>query len=250
MDPDGMTWVGHATALLEIDGMRVLTDPVLRSWVGPLERTAAAPSPEDSDEIDAVLLSHLHADHTDIPSLRRIGRATPVLAPKGAGAWLSRRGLEDVHELAPGETHRLGPLKVSATRAVHDGRRRPFGPSAEAVGYVVSGSRSSVYFAGDTDLFPDMAHLNGGIDLALLPVWGWGRTLGPGHLDPDRAATAAELIRPALAVPIHWGTFALPGGLSGLPDTEHPAREFARVAGDRAPDVGVRMLRPGERTAI
>src|SRR3954466_6610586 len=117
MDPDGMTWVGHATALLEIDGMRVLTDPVLRSWVGPLERTAAAPSPGDCDEIDAVLLSHLHADHTDIPSLRRIGRSPPVVAPSGAGAWLSRRGLAEVHELAPGETHRLGALKVTATPA-------------------------------------------------------------------------------------------------------------------------------------
>src|SRR3954462_5822765 len=121
-----MTWVGHATALLEIDGMRILTDPVLRSWVGPLERTAAPPSPEVSHAIDAVLLSHLHADHTDIPSLRRIGPSTPVLAPKGAGAWLSRRGLVDVYELAPGDAHRLGPLKVTATPAVHDGRRRPF----------------------------------------------------------------------------------------------------------------------------
>jgi L-ascorbate metabolism protein UlaG (beta-lactamase superfamily) len=248
MPADSITWVGHATALLEIDGTRVLTDPVLRGWVGPLERIASAPGLDASRDIDAVLISHLHADHADIPSLRRIGRSTPVLAPRGAGEWLSRRGLVDVQELRPGDAGHVGPLRVTATEAVHDGRRRPFGPTAEAVGFVVSGSRSSVYFAGDTDLFEGMAQLSGTIDLALLPVWGWGRTLGPGHLDPGRAATALELIKPAVAVPIHWGTFALPGPLSGRDDGERPARHFARLAGLQAPGVEVRVLTPGERT--
>jgi L-ascorbate metabolism protein UlaG (beta-lactamase superfamily) len=250
MPVDSITWVGHATALLEVDGARVLTDPVLRSRVGPLERTASPPRADVSRDIDVVVISHLHADHADIPSLRRVGRSTPVVAPCGAGKWLLRRGLADVQELRAGQTARVGPLRLTATPALHDGRRRPFGPTAEALGFVVSGSRSAVYFAGDTDLFPGMAELNGAIDAALLPVWGWGRTLGAGHLDPSRAVTAVELIHPAIAVPIHWGTLALPARLSRTDAAERPAREFARLAALRAHAVDVRVLEPGERTEL
>ena len=83
--------------------------------------------------------------------------------------------------------------------------RPPFGPKAEAVGYVFEQGSESVYFAGDTDMFPAMAEL-AGVDLALLPVWGWGPRLGPGHMDPERAADALGVIRPRATVPIHWGT--------------------------------------------
>jgi hypothetical protein len=85
-------------------------------------------------------------------------------------------------------------------------RRGLVGPLLPALGYRIAGSRA-VYFAGDTDLFPEMAELAGTIELALLPVWGWGPNLGRGHLDPRRAAEAAAIIRPRIAVPIHWGTF-------------------------------------------
>jgi L-ascorbate metabolism protein UlaG (beta-lactamase superfamily) len=112
---------------------------------------------------------------------------------------------------------------------------------------VVEGSRS-VYFAGDTDLFDEMAGLRESVDVALLPVWGWGPSVGAGHLDPERAAQAAALIEPAVAIPIHWGTFALPWvALRGLPDEERerPAREFAAFAAQRAPGVEVRVLAVG-----
>jgi L-ascorbate metabolism protein UlaG (beta-lactamase superfamily) len=121
------------------------------------------------------------------------------------------------------------------------------GPAAGPVGYVVRGSRSA-YFAGDTDLHHTMAHLRGSIDVALLPVWGWGRSVGPGHLDPGSAARAAALIAPAVAIPIHWGTFALP--LIARGDLERPAREFAALTNRHAPNVDVRVLAPGERTII
>ena len=89
----------------------------------------------------------------------------------------------------------LSGLRITAVPATHDSRRAPFGPEAEPIGYLVSGSRS-VYFAGDTDLFEAMSELRGLVDVALLPVAGWGRSLGPGHLDPERAAQAAGLIGP------------------------------------------------------
>lgn len=244
-----ITWLGHACVLLELDGARLLTDPVLRDRFGPLARIAPPGGVDPPGQVDAVLLSHLHADHADLPSLRDIARSAPVVAPSGSGAWLARQGLEDVRELGAGSEIALGPIRVTATPAVHDRRRRPFGPEADPVGYVVAGS-SSVYFAGDTDLFEGMEELRGSVEVALLPVWGWGRSLGPGHLDPERAAKAATLIAPRLAIPIHWGTFAprWPGGR--LADPAAPAREFARLVERDAPSVDVRVLAPGERTEV
>jgi L-ascorbate metabolism protein UlaG (beta-lactamase superfamily) len=244
-----VTWFGHATVLLEFDGMRVLTDPVLGKRIGPLVRVAALIDAGALGRVDCVLLSHLHADHTELSSLRALGRRTPVLAPRGAGRWLLGAGLPEVCELSAGDDVAVGPLRVRATTATHDSRRRPLGPSATPVGYVVSGSRSA-YFAGDTDLFEEMADLRGEIDVALLPVWGWGRDIGEGHLDPQRAARAAELIAPAVAIPIHWGTYALGPPFRRPSDPERPARQFARLAAQYAPAVEVRVLGVGERSEV
>ncbi|HEY5815141.1 MAG TPA: MBL fold metallo-hydrolase, partial [Solirubrobacterales bacterium] len=105
--------------------------------------------------------------------------------------------------------------------------------------------------AGDTDLFEGMADLGPGLDLALLPIWGWGPTLGAGHLDPERAARAAALLAPRIAVPIHWGTL-YPLGLARLrPDPlRMPPREFAARMRDLAPQVEARVLAPGESTSL
>jgi L-ascorbate metabolism protein UlaG (beta-lactamase superfamily) len=100
-----------------------------------------------------------------------------------------------------------------------------------------------VYFAGDTDVHESMKDL-GPLDVALLPVWGWGPKLGEGHLNPRTAAEALVLLRPRIAVPIHWGTF-FPVGLRGTRLAD-PPHEFARHAAEVAPDVDVRILAPGE----
>src|SRR5262249_14365509 len=107
-----------------------------------------------------------------------------------------------------------------------------------------------VYFAGDTDLFPEMSEL-GSVDLALLPVWGWGPFVGAGHLDPERAARALEMIRPRLSVPIHWGTL-YPAGLNRLLPRflTEPPLEFARLARRYAPDVRVEILAPGSDLSL
>ncbi len=244
-----VTWIGHATALLELDGVRILTDPALGNRVGMLRRIANPVRRELIEQIDAVALSHLHADHADLRSLRALGASTRVLAPTGAGHWLRRRGFSRVEELGVGETLDVGGVRVSATPASHDARRWPGGVSADPLGFVFAGSQSC-YFAGDTDIFDDMSKLSGTIDLALLPVAGWGPVLGPGHLDPARAAKAAALIAPRVAVPIHWGTLALPAPARRPADGERPAREFAALVARDAPDVDVRVLQPGERTEL
>jgi len=241
-------YVGHATALIELDGVRLLTDPLLRTRVAHLRRLVPVcdvPGPPD-----AVLLSHLHYDHVDVASLRHLGRSVRLVVPQGAAGIFRRRLHRDVVELAPGESAEVGAVTVRAVPAEHDGRRHPFGGRIEAVGYVVSGSQS-VYFAGDTDFYEGMSEL-AGTDAALLPVSGWGSKVGPGHMDAARAAKALGLIGPRLAIPIHWGTYApLHWRLTRheVPADE-PALAFAKAAAQTAPDTEVRVLQPGERTTF
>jgi L-ascorbate metabolism protein UlaG (beta-lactamase superfamily) len=245
-----VTYVGHATVLVELDGARLLTDPVLRGRVGPLRRHGAPPAPGVAEGLDAVLISHLHHDHADLPSLRRIGHDVSILASPGTGEFLASRGFTAVRELAPGESARIGEVTVTATEAWHPGGGR-FERDSEAVGFLLNGSRRRVYFAGDTDLFDGMEGLAAGLDLALLPVWGWGPNLGPGHLDPGRAARAAALLSPRIAVPIHWGAL-YPVGLARLRPgpLRAPPREFAARVRELAPQVEARVLEPGEATSL
>jgi L-ascorbate metabolism protein UlaG (beta-lactamase superfamily) len=245
-----LTWVGHATVLLEVGGARLITDPVLRMRLAHLRRHGAPPDPQVAKRIDAALISHLHLDHLDMRSLRTLGRDVRVIGPRGIHDVLVRHGFTDVGEVEPGESVTVGGATVTAVPAVHDGRRRPFGAVAGTLGFEVAGARR-VYFAGDTDLFDGMRELAGRIDVALLPVWGWGPSLGPGHMDPDTAARAAALVRPRLAVPIHWGTL-FPYGLHARhPDIlVEPPRRFAIRVGELAPDVEVRVLAPGGVLAL
>jgi L-ascorbate metabolism protein UlaG (beta-lactamase superfamily) len=245
---DRLTYVGHATVLLELGGLRILTDPVLRSQVAHLRRQGPAPSSDVAEHLDAVLISHLHRDHVDRPSLRSVGRETPLLAPPGAGGFFERRGFTAVLELAPGQSTRIDGLQISAVEARHSGGRSPMTRGSQTVGFELSGERR-VYFAGDTDLFEGMRALAGDLDLALLPVWGWGPSLGPGHLDPERAGRAAAMLSPWIAIPIHWGTFFPLGLARFLPDrVSAPPRDFARWCGRLAPQVEVRILPPGAAT--
>ncbi len=245
-----ITWLGHASVLIELDGVRLLTDPLVRSRAGPLVRIAPPVDPADTRNLDAVLLSHLHADHAHLASLRRLERSGPLVAPAGSAKWLGRHGQRWVHEVRAGDGLNVGPLHVVAVPADHDpGRGHPFGPKAQPVGFVVRGSRS-VYFAGDTDLYDSMADLGGAIDVALIPVWGWGPSIGPGHLDPPRAVSAVRLLGARIAIPIHWGTLALPRILRRKSAGDRPAREFAEIAASEIPDVEVRVLQPGGRTTI
>jgi len=246
-----VTYVGHATVLLEIDGVRLLTDPVLRRRVGPLGRHGAPPDPRLAEDVDAVLISHLHHDHADVPSLRRLSRSVPVLAAPGAGEFLARLGFGDVSELAPGDSAVVGSVRVTATEANHPAGGRRFERVSGAIGFELAGQRR-IYFAGDTDLFDGMEAIGGGeLDLALLPIWGWGTNIGAGHLDPERAARAAALLSAKLVVPIHWGTL-YPLGLARLrPEPlRAPPREFATWMRDLAPQAELRVLAPGEATSL
>ena len=241
-------YVGHGTCLIDVDGVRLITDPVLRRMVLHLRRVAPLRlGPPRAAH--AVLISHAHHDHLDVPSLLRLGRAAHLVVPRGAGRMLRRRGFSMVTEVEAGERVEVGPVGVRAVPAAHDGSRPPYVPAAPALGYVVEGSLQ-VYFAGDTGLYPDLAAIAVGVDVALLPVWGWGLRLGRGlHLDPESAAEAVRLLKPRVAIPIHWGTF-LPAHRRRPSTLRTPPLDFAAAVRRLAPAVDVRVLQPGEQTVV
>ncbi len=244
--PERITYVGHATVLIELGGVRLLTDPVLRErllWI--IHRHGTEPAAEVGRAIDGVLISHLHHDHLDFPSLRRVGAGVPIVVPAGGGRTVRRRRLTHTVELRAGERTRIGAAEVVATAAVHEGRRFKVGPRVDALGYLIEAGGRRIYFAGDTDLFAGMEDL-GDLDVALLPVAGWGPKVGSGHLDPRRAAQAAAMLRPRVAIPIHWGTLIrrdLLHRAQGL--SNEPARRFVDQLAELAPDVEPALLEPG-----
>jgi L-ascorbate metabolism protein UlaG (beta-lactamase superfamily) len=242
-----LTFLGHSTMLIEIAGTRILTDPLVFERLLLLRRMSSRLDPANHRDLDAVLISHLHVDHLHIRSLLEIGRETRVIMPAGGERLLTGHGFTRIEGVRPGEEVAVGPVRVTATFADHDGRRPPFGPTAPALGFVLEEGPTRVYFAGDTDVFPEMEALAANLDVAMLPVWGWGPRLGHGHMNPRTAALALRLLRPRFAVPIHWGTLwpygfgrVVPGRLTD------PPREFASFARRYAPGVRVLLTPPGE----
>jgi L-ascorbate metabolism protein UlaG (beta-lactamase superfamily) len=238
-----LTYVGHATVVIEMAGTRLITDPVLRSRVAHLRRAGPVDTAVAAD-VDGVLISHAHMDHLDPASIALLAGEPAIVVPHGAARFVRRR--PGIVEVGEGDEVDIGRLRIRATHAEHDGRRYQFGPPAPTLGYRVQGEWT-VYFAGDTGFFPGMADIGGaGVDVALLPVSGWGARLPPGHLDPLAAARALELLQPKVAVPIHWGTLApVVAGRSAPGHSESPAHEFADHAAVIAPEVDVIMIPPG-----
>jgi L-ascorbate metabolism protein UlaG (beta-lactamase superfamily) len=244
--PDRLTFLGHSTVLVELDGVRVLTDPLLGHLAIGIRRHEPPTDPGTLTNLSAVFISHGHLDHLDLKSLRALRGEPAFFVPYGLGRIVAKATRGVVHEMRAGDQVQVGKLTLEAVHAEH-GRRRSLFTSAEgSLGVLISGS-SSVLFAGDTGLHRGMSDLAGRVDVALLPVGGWGPRLGRGHMDPDRAAEAATRIRPRVAVPIHWGTI-YPLGLRRIVGApfDGPGDAFRKAVEARTADIDVRVLRPGQ----
>jgi L-ascorbate metabolism protein UlaG (beta-lactamase superfamily) len=243
-----LVYIGHATVLIEFPWLRVLTDPFFGLRLGPLRRHGPEPDLEAIGAVDIVLISHGHPDHFDRLSLRRL-QGTPIVVVPAGLAHAAKPSGHRIRELRSGEELEIAGGRLTAVPARH--WRSPLDQRADAIGYVVdAGAR--LYFAGDTAPIPDIARKTGKVDVALLPVGTWGpHRGGPGHLDPESAARLAQELQPAVAVPIHWGTL-YPAGLHRLVSRplHEPGEEFREAAARLAPDVDVRVLRPGESATI
>jgi L-ascorbate metabolism protein UlaG (beta-lactamase superfamily) len=243
-----LRFVGHATLLIEVAGLRILTDPFLRHRLGPLERHGPLPDPDALGDVDVVLVSHGHRDHFDRASLAALRGHPTIVVPRGLGGPTRRAVGGEVIELVAGEEATVRGVRIAAVPARH--WIAPGAPRAQPVGYVVDAGRRT-WFAGDTGRLPGMDVRIGTVDVALLPVWTWGPHLGPGHLGPRSAAEVLADVRAPIAVPIHWGTL-YPRRLHRVwrGPLHEPGDRFAEHAAILAPDADVRVLRPGQSTDL
>ncbi len=214
----GLTWWGHASATVDLGGTRVAVDPLLTDQLFHLRRYAPRPTP-DAWAADLVLVSHLHLDHFHVPSLRGFPSGVPLVVPRG-GEVLLEGVASNVVPVVPGDVVDVGGARVTVLPATHDGRRHSYSRlEAPALGFRVEADGRSFWFPGDTELREDMRSVPP-VDLALVPVGGWGPTLASGHMHPEEAATAVGYVGAAVATPVHWGTF-WPIGLARVDRARH-----------------------------
>ena len=213
------TWWGHASVTVEIGGARVALDPLFVDRLVHLKRYTARPGAHAWDA-DVVLVSHLHADHLHRGSLKRFAPDVPIVVPRGGEVLLARHHPERVRGVVPGDVVESAGVTITVLPATHDGRRGPHArASGPSLGFRVDAAGRSFWFPGDTELRADMADV-GHVDLALVPIGGWGPSLDDGHMDPVDGASAVARVGASFAVPVHWGTF-WPIGLSSLRRANH-----------------------------
>ena len=254
MSTTSVTWWGHSTVWLAESGTTLLTDPVLTDRLAHLRRMSG-PTPRLPAAPDAVLLSHLHADHFHLASLRIVPGRPRLVVPRGAAAFVAKTlgsaFAARCVELSPGEETTVGGVRVRAVPAAHDGGRGPWSRDrALAIGFVIEGA-ARTWFAGDTGLFGEMTDI-GPVDLAVVPVGGWGPTLGSHeHLDAADAAEAVRRVKAGWAVPVHYGTL-WPIGMGRVRSHMFhlPGARFAELAERVIPDTRVRVLGHGETLSI
>lgn len=256
-----ITYIGHATLLLEIGGARLLTDPNFDPRLGGILARVSAPGValEALPKLDAILLTHAHADHLSFDSLDRLPRDIPLYAPPAIARWLHGKGYEHVEALAPTERVAIvnGLVRIFAERATHQGSRYGIDRWRSAANmYLCETSDESLFFAGDTALMPDTHALvervlwkaGRELDVALLPIGyapPWKPGFRRGHLTHDDALTLFETLRARVLIPYHWGTFR------HVTASAHDAinRLRASLVSHKAKD-RVHIIEPGESMLV
>jgi len=245
-----LTWLGHSTVLIEIDGLRVLTDPVWGPRASPSrlagpKRFQPVPVPlRDMPPLDLVVISHDHYDHLDYPTIRELARSgVPFVTSLGVGAHLEAWGVEAgrIFELDWWETHRLANsgLAVSAAPSQHfSGRGLKDRNATLWSSLVIRSPRHAVFFSGDTGLttqYREIRERLGPFDVVMLEVGAFHPAWGDMHLGPENALKALGLLGGGPFLPVHWGTFSL-----AMHAWDQPAEALLELA----PKAGAQLMMP------
>ena len=256
---DSLTWLGHASFLIRLDGRTVLTDPYLTDYASPLApfgpKRFAPPAlrPEELPPIDLILLSHNHYDHLDLATIAALpGKArVQVVAPLRLGRYFSERGYPNVRELDWYQRTVVHGLELTALPAIHFSRRTLFDRNQTLwTGYAIQSRRRRIHFAGDTaygPVFGEMAAALDRFDLALLPIGAYEprALMQASHTTPEEAVQIARELRAERIVGMHWGAIAL----TDEPPFEPPER-FRRAAAAGWRDEAAWVMRIGETRRI
>jgi L-ascorbate metabolism protein UlaG (beta-lactamase superfamily) len=217
----GVTYIGHATLLIEIGGKRFLTDPNFDPALGKFLPRVSAPgiALDALPKLDAIVLTHAHADHLSFDSLDALQTDVPLFAPPAVAKWLGKQGYKHAVPIAPGDATTLEGVTIRAAAATHKGNRYGVDRWRSATNmYLFTTNKTSCFFAGDTALMSDTTHLvekhlnahSRNLDLALLPIgyapW-WKPGFRKGHLTGPDALMLFERLKARYFIPYHWGTF-------------------------------------------
>ena len=255
-----ITYIGHATLLIEIGGARLLTDPNFEETLGGFLPRVSAPgiALQDLPKLDAILLTHAHADHLSFKALDALGAGIPVYAPPVISHWLNERGFPQAKPLPPNDAIRIGDLHIHASVARHKGNRYGYDRRRAAANmYLIENADESCFFAGDTGL-GDTTHLlverilwmrDRDLDVALLPIgyapWWKRRAFREGHLTSEDALDLFARLRARHLVPYHWGTF------DHVTVAAHAAIDrFRTLTMSHPRGSDVRILEPGEALEV
>jgi L-ascorbate metabolism protein UlaG (beta-lactamase superfamily) len=214
---DNLTWIGHASFLVQLGGASLLIDPVLSDSLGFGVRRNVAPGLAWSSmpHIDAVLITHNHRDHMDAPTLQKLGPEPLYVVPAGLGRWFEKRGFKRVVELQWWEETEVAGARITFVPSEHWSQRGPIDRNQSWWGgYVIEAAGLRVYHSGDTAWFDGFAQIGermGSIDAAMLPIGAYAPRwfMQPQHMNPEDAVRAFQALGAKRFVAMHWGTFKL-----------------------------------------